>query len=255
MFAGDIQDTQSFTCFTHFSMCLYSHNEQLYVFRRYPRYSTIHMFFNISLCACPVIMSSCGYSEDIEDTQPSTCFTHFSMCLSSHNEQLCVFRRYRRYSTIHMFTHFSMCLYSHNEQLCVFRRYPRYSTIHMFTHFFMCPYSHNEQLCVFRRYPRYSTIHMFTHFSMCLYSHNEQLCVFRRYPRYSTIHMFTHFSTIIISSCVFSGDIQDTQPSMCFTHFSMCLYSHNEQLCVFRRYPRYSTIHVFYSFLHVPVQS
>ena len=93
----------------------------------------------ISLCACTIIMSSCVFSGDIQDTQPSMCFTHFSMCLSSHNEQLCVFRRYPRYSTIHMFTHFSMCLYSHNEQFFVCRRYPRYSTIHVFYSFLHVP--------------------------------------------------------------------------------------------------------------------
>ena len=194
VFSGDVQDTQPSTCFTHFSTYLYSHNEQLCVFRRYPRYSTIKVFIH-SPCAYTVIMSSSVFSGDIQDTQPSTCFAHFSMCLYSHNEHLCVFRRYPRYSTVKVFIHFSMCLYSHNEHLCVFRRYPRYSTIHLFTHFSMCLYSHNEHLCVFRRYPRYSTIHMFTHFSMCLYSHNEHLCVFRRYPKilnHPHVYSFLH---------------------------------------------------------------
>ena len=118
-------------CYTHFSMCLNNHNEHLCVFRRYPRNLTIHMFYSF-LQICTIIMSSFVFSGDIQDTQPSTFFSHFSTCLYSHIEHLCVFRRYPRYLTIHMFTHFSMCLYSHNEHLCVFRRYPRYSNMHVF---------------------------------------------------------------------------------------------------------------------------
>ena len=163
VFSRDIQDTQPSMCLTYFSMCLSSYNEQFCVFRRSKILNHSRVLL-ISLCACTVIMSSCMFAGDIQDTQPFTCFTHFSMCLYSHNELLYVFRRYQRYSTIHVFTHFSMCLSSHNQQLCVLRRYPRYSTIHVFTHFSMCLYSHNQQLCVFMRYPRYSTIHLFYSF-------------------------------------------------------------------------------------------
>ena len=81
------------------------------------------------------------------------------MCLYSHNEQLCVFRRYSRYSTIHMFAHFSMCLYSQPQTVSWWTWRGNIDRIRF-----------NEQLYVFRKYPRYSTIHVFTHFSMCLYS-------------------------------------------------------------------------------------
>ena len=109
LFSGDIQDTQPSS------------------------------YLLISPCACTVIMSSCVFSGDIQDTQPSS-YLLISPCACTVIMSSCVFSGdIPRYSTIHMFTHFSMCLYSHNEQLCVFRRYPRFSTIYMFNSFLHVP--------------------------------------------------------------------------------------------------------------------